>query len=266
MAYTNTKDGKVEAPDWYRNSDGSVPSTMQKGLTKEQWEAQNASVKREKEQEAARQEAKERANNHIASGGTKFDQGYQQILDDTGVSNHQIQKSQRADKKAEMEKNKKAKVDEAYAYKNYRKDLQNSSNQSMSQVVDVSDYYTKQLASGAYKDQDTSKLQTMINSGQKFTNTEARRALSGNPEDSNLYKGAGGYENWSNMFKDGGQFQSQYNQDEYLTQAQANQNRSQHLEDRKNFFEGSGAKKYQKYDFFNNDKYRFDQMRNNFNS
>ena len=29
--------GKVEAPSWYRNLDGSTPGTMQEGLTKESW-------------------------------------------------------------------------------------------------------------------------------------------------------------------------------------------------------------------------------------
>ena len=60
VAYTNTKDGKIEAPSWYRNDDGSVPSTMQKGLTKENWERQNASRRRMEELANKRTEAKEK--------------------------------------------------------------------------------------------------------------------------------------------------------------------------------------------------------------
>ena len=47
----NTKHGKVEAPDWYRNSKGEVPSTMQAGLTKEAYERQVAMTKRKEAQQ-----------------------------------------------------------------------------------------------------------------------------------------------------------------------------------------------------------------------
>ena len=37
-SYTMTASGgKVEAPSWYRNLDGSTPGTMQEGLTEESW-------------------------------------------------------------------------------------------------------------------------------------------------------------------------------------------------------------------------------------
>ena len=36
-SYTDTANGRIEAPSWYRNLDGSTPSTMQEGLTEEGW-------------------------------------------------------------------------------------------------------------------------------------------------------------------------------------------------------------------------------------
>lgn len=36
-SYTDTNKGRIEAPSWYRNLDGSTPSTMTDGMTEEGW-------------------------------------------------------------------------------------------------------------------------------------------------------------------------------------------------------------------------------------
>ena len=96
---TSTKDGEVEAPSWYKNSDGSTPSTMQKGLTKEQWESKNAPIQQKKESEAAKVRAKEKASAYLKSGNSR-DAEYDAILKEGGLNNHTYQQMTRADQKA----------------------------------------------------------------------------------------------------------------------------------------------------------------------
>lgn len=48
-SYTDTVDGRIEAPSWYRNLDGSTPSTMVSGVTKENWNRSLDKARAEKE-------------------------------------------------------------------------------------------------------------------------------------------------------------------------------------------------------------------------
>ena len=129
-SYTYTKDGKVEAPSWYKNSDGSTPATMQKGLTKEQWESKNAPIQQKKESEAAKVQAKEKASAYLrdhsnAGKGSVKDAGYDAILKEGGLTNHEYQQMIKADNKVTYEQKQIEKDKENEAYRQSRIDIQN---------------------------------------------------------------------------------------------------------------------------------------------
>ena len=128
------------------------------------------------------------------------------------------------------------------AYRQYRSDIGDvRDGRSAGQIVDVSENY---------KNSNNEMIQKMVDSGQKFTQTEARRAFDGNP-DNNLYRGVGGFDAWEDMMDSG--FKSQYDQNQYLTSDQAQSNRNRLKEDQSNFMSGEGTKKYGQYDWFQKD-------------
>ena len=188
----------------------------------------------------------EQASAYLAQGNSR-DAQYDQILKDAGTGNSEYQTWNNAKRKEEYDANQQAKDQSNEAYRQSRLDLQNASNHSGHQIVD---------ASSRYQNSSNKDIQKMVASGQKFTATEARRALDGNPDD-NLYKGAGGFEAWQDMM--GGEFKSQYDQSEYLTQDQAKANRDQLAADRTAFYEGEGNDKYGQYDWFQKDQARHSQ-------
>ena len=46
---TTKSQGQIKAPSWYRNSDGSTPSVMQEGMTKEKWQKSQADTQARQE-------------------------------------------------------------------------------------------------------------------------------------------------------------------------------------------------------------------------
>ena len=220
MAYTYTKDGKVEAPSWYRNDDGSTPSTMQKGLTEAQWKQQNASRIRKKETEAKQAAAKEKATAYLANhpnkgqGGTK-DAGYNKILKQGGLTNHQYQQSQRAEQNQKLAQQKVERKKSAAAYKQSRKDLQAAKakhgpagHYGMQSALDnqsVAKVGKKYAHSGDLSDKQADRnalVRTFQNSGYDYSHDEVQRSLNDGAyqqQNSWIYdQYGGGKEGWKN--------------------------------------------------------------------
>lgn len=59
---TTKSQGTITAPAWYRNSDGSTPSTMSEGMTQEKWQSQNAKATAGRANEAAASQRKLESN------------------------------------------------------------------------------------------------------------------------------------------------------------------------------------------------------------
>ena len=94
----DTKDGRIEAPSWYRNADGTTPSTMQPGMTKEKWERSLGNAAAKETGDDSRENAIKAADSYLAShpnrgkGGIK-DAEYDRILKEGGLTNHTYQLS-----------------------------------------------------------------------------------------------------------------------------------------------------------------------------
>lgn len=128
----DTKEGRIEAPSWYRNADGSTPSVMQPGMTKEKWESglKKAADKKAAEQgrEDARQNAIKAADNYLANhpnrgkGGIK-DAEYDRILKEGGLNNHTYQQIKKAEGKERYEAAKDFRAERNEAYQQSRADI-----------------------------------------------------------------------------------------------------------------------------------------------
>lgn len=229
-AYTNTKDGKIEAPSWYKNADGSTPSTMQKGLTKEKWEAQNAAAK-------AKNEKKE---------------------------------AQRAAERAPREQQQQAKTERrqsAAAYAQSRKDLQAAKDSAgKSQLGQQSglrerfgaadqwkqrhDFISQEKQDAAWKDGRFVRQQ-LQDTGYEYTPDEIRRHKNYGREQEhnpNLYKDFGGYDNWyqnHSMFGEGG-FKGTSNIVDFDQTMKRERERTSAAN---NFYQNDFMKKYGQYDW-----------------
>lgn len=261
MAYTTTKDGKIEAPDWYKNDDGSTPSTMQAGLTKEKWEAQNASVKREKEKEESRQEAKERASAHLSSGGTRSDEEYKKITQETGINSHEIQKMQRADQVAKAEQNKAARQEEANAKMQYHRDKKEAGAVGPGAIgVNLRGEMESQFnETGRYhKDEYTNDvISRLMGTGQKFAQLDIEREKGSNStHDLNgLYGKMGAQEYRDNYSVGSGNFTGAYGQDEYMERDEAYATREKAQQAKYDFYNNDLVNQnYGKYDWFQTNK------------
>jgi hypothetical protein len=214
-SYTSTKDGKVEAPSWYKNADGSTPSTMQKGLTKEKWESQNASIQQKKEAEANKVQAKEKASAYLKEGGSR-DGEYNKILKEGGLNNTSYQKMVGSDKKAQFEKQKVERKESAKAYGQSRKDIQAEKLKYGPQGVygrqsalenqsanNVGARYQDKGADMTAKERDEAALvRTLQNSGYDYSHAELQRSRGQGAyqvQNDYLYdQYGGGKEGWEN--------------------------------------------------------------------
>jgi len=213
-SYTNTKDGKVEAPSWYKNADGSTPSTMQKGLTKEQWEAQNASVKQKKESEAKQVQAKEKASAYLKDGGSRDDK-YNSILKEGGLNNTSYQKMVGADKKQKFDQQKKDRKESAQAYAQSRKDIQaagaKAGKANIYSYQKANDNEAAGFKAGKYNDiapgeddnmrERNALIRTFQESGYDYNYADIQRHQNQGKENKTipgLYDKYGGYDNWYN--------------------------------------------------------------------
>ena len=61
-SYTDTANGRIEAPSWYKNLDGSTPSTMQSNVTEDKWNASLDRARAEKEKSKEKQNQAEMIN------------------------------------------------------------------------------------------------------------------------------------------------------------------------------------------------------------
>ena len=272
-AYTNTKDGKIEAPSWYKNADGSTPATMQKGLTKEKWEAQNASANRKREQEANRQAAKKKADAHLAQGGTRNDQAYTNILKEGGVTSAQVQKMQRSDKKARYEQKQQDRKNEARAYQQFNRDRadfrKKSGNTGQRKVDQRAHYEHLQKTKGGYGGSQAHQnaVSQLMGTGQKFSNLDVQREM-GSASTYNmkgLYKAYGGYENYMENHSVGsGNWKSRIPQDQLGTMKQADDSQRQYFSDQNKMYEGM-SNKYGNYEWFKKSQKRANEQGNRFN-
>ncbi len=214
---TSTKDGEVEAPSWYKNSDSSTPSTMQKGLTKEQWESKNAPIQQKKESEAAKVQAKEKASAYLKSGGSR-DAEYDAILKEGGLNNHTYQQMTRADQKAAYEQTQIDRDKEREAYNQSRLDLQAHKAQFGPKNVygrqSARDTHERSMARGnpkvtgpagnedPYLISQNEIAQQLYDSGYDYSHQEMARHANGGSDksamNSYLYDEYGGYDNWYN--------------------------------------------------------------------
>ena len=263
MAYTNTKDGKIEAPSWYRNDDGSVPSTMQKGLTKENWERQNASRRRMEELANKRTEAKEKADAYLASGGTRNDHNYEKILRDGGTTSAQVQKMQRADKKSKYEQNKKDRKAEAAAYQQSRIDMANHRRKmgsSAERKVDQRAHYEHMKKTrGSYGGDEAHRgaVERLMGTGQKFSSLDIERekGSSSTHNQKGLYKQYGGIDNYNENYSVGsGNFRG----DPSLGSVkEADDKQRQHFQNRADYYNSNEyIEKYGQYDWGRKDRER----------
>lgn len=275
-SYTSTKDGKVEAPSWYKNADGSTPSTMQKGLTKEKWESQNASIQQKKEAEANKVQAKEKASaylkNHSNAGqGSNRDAGFQEILKEGGLNNSEFQNMSQAENKTKAEQNKADRKQEARAYQQYttdKNDARKASGGSMARAVDQSQYYKHQMeTNGSYggRPEQQESIKRLMGTGQQFTTVDIQREMGSASFNNNkgLYQKYGGIDNYFDNYSVGsGNFQSQ---EGIGTSKEADDQQRAFLDSRSGFFNSNDFdKKYGKYDFAKQDKERFNQYQTDF--
>ena len=214
---TSTKDGEVEAPSWYKNSDGSTPSTMQKGLTKEQWESKNAPIQQKKESEAAKVQAKEKASAYLKSGNSR-DAEYDEILKEGGLNNHTYQQMTRADQKVAREQKEKEYEKSHYAYKDANAEIQAIKLEYGPKNIygrqSARDTHERSMARGnpkvtgpagnedPYLISQNEIAKQLYDSGYDYSHQEMARHANGGSDksamNSYLYDEYGGYDNWYN--------------------------------------------------------------------
>ena len=261
MAYTTTKNGKIEAPDWYKNSDGSTPSTMQAGLTKEKWEAQNASRNREKEKEASRQEAHERASAHLSSGGTRSDAEYKKITEETGVNNHEIQKMQRAAQVAKAEQNQQEREASANAKMQYHRDKKEAGAVGPGAIgVNLRGEMESQFnETGRYHKDDYTNdiIGRLMGTGKKFAqiDIEREKGTSSTHDVKGLYGKMGLTEYMKHHSVGSGNFTGRFDQSEYMERDEAYATREKAQQAKYDFYNNDLVNQnYGKYDWFQTNK------------
>ena len=261
-AHTYTKDGKIEAPDWYKNADGSTPGTMQKGLTKEKWEAQNAPIKQKQDKLDAKMQAKEKAQAHLQSGGSR-DAEFDKILADGGINNKQYQEMVNTEKKAAYDTAEKERKNTALQYGNFIKDLiSNRGDATLERAVDQSAHYQHLMdTTGSYgvSGDKLNAVKKLMGTGQKFDNLDIKREMSNptnNPD--GLYKEYGGRDNYFEYHSVGsGNWRSNIPQDQLGTMKEADDKQRGYWEAENSFYNNPAfLAKYGGFDFFNKSKNR----------
>ena len=156
----DTRDGRIEAPSWYRNSDGSTPSTMQPGMTKEKWEASQAATAAKKNAEQAREDARQNAikaaDNYLANHpnrgqGSIKDAEYDRILKEGGLNNHSYQQIKKAEAKERYEQAKEFRSERNEAFQQSRADIRNHVGASVYNLGSARDRFQRNYASNEGK-------------------------------------------------------------------------------------------------------------------
>lgn len=152
----DTRDGRIEAPSWYRNANGTTPSTMQPGMTKEKWEASLAKASASQERDDARQNAIRAADNYLANhpnrgqGGIK-DAEYDRILKEGGLNNHTYQQIKREEGKERYEAAKDFREERNEAFQQSRLDIRNNVGRSVYNLGSARDRFQRNYASNEGK-------------------------------------------------------------------------------------------------------------------
>jgi len=200
--HTNSSGGEYTGP---------MTSAMQSRLDQKETE---------KEQEAARIEAKEKASSYLANhenagkGGTR-DAGFDAILKEGGLNNHQYQQMVNADKKTQYEANQKFRKESAEAYGQSRLDLQAEKAKHGPQNVygrqSARDTHERSMSRGnpmvtgpqaaesANMSAANELAQNLYDTGYDYSHREMVRHRNGGAENKSmpgLYDEYGGYQNW----------------------------------------------------------------------
>ena len=264
QTYTSTKEGKVEAPSWYKNADGSTPSTMKTGLTQQEWESRNQAVQSEKAKEQQRQDtfnqAQEYMNNHPMAGkGSTRDAGFDQILKDGGMNNHMYNQMLSAQRKQAYSDLEDYRDEERQAYNQSRIDFQNAKNSAGYSWIGnegLRDSYDwSEDGWGANEGvnwRDGRYVKNLLHdTGYEYTPNEIQRHKNQGEEqkgNQHLYRDFGGYQNWydnHSLFGEGG-FTGSSNVKSVDEIMQRQRDREYKLD---NNFWNDFNEKYGKYDF-----------------
>ena len=221
VSYTDTADGRIEAPSWYRNSDGSTPSTMQSGMTKEKWQRSQNSVQEKENTEDKKQQAIAAADAYLANHpnkgkGSIKDAEYDRILKEGGLNNHTYQQIKNAQKKEQYEQNRDFREESINARIESRADINNAIGESVYKYGSARDRFQSNYNSNEGKsylvdatsdDYDPEKdysvnpneglASKLLATGKDFSWHDYNMHKNGGKQNSSFnYEPYGGYQNW----------------------------------------------------------------------
>lgn len=240
----------------------------------------NLKLKQEKEaREKAKVEAKEKASAYLANhsnagkGGTK-DAGFQKILKEGGLSNHEFNNMGQAENKAKYEQAQDEREKETRLKQQYHTDRQNATTQDFGQIHDYSAYLQRRHDQYGQYFADNKKNETaerLMSTGLKFGSGDFNRELGYSSTHSNikaLYHKYGGKENYdANHSFGSGNWRPHYEQEEYLSDQEANANRETAYNERYDFYNNDKMKnKYSEYDWFNKGANNYKEYNNPYSS
>ena len=268
-SYTDTNNGRIEAPSWYRNLDGSTPSTMGDHITQSGWEKGLDKARAEKAQSMANQKKAETINTMTQNAYKTGGYGEEWKEFSAGMS----QQQKNATKKQIGERVKEMKHDavmdkldagrEARQYAGESSIKYGSARDAFASNKEKGDYYLTNPMHDDFEDYDNEAGENladkMVASGHNFSWQDYNMNKNEGKKNSQYnYDAYGGYENWYNnhsVYSEGG-FKGSNNVMSSSEVASAERDRYNKLHEYK--MSDDYMKKYGNYDWAQNYYNRWD--------